>query len=173
MSTASRESGLDHLVVLMFENRSFDNLLGRLCEPGEVESFEGVLGKQLSNPIPQRTEHCADRDVGPAATTGELARGQPAPGAGVRRNPGAAGCALSPLAQALVMGCVALTQQLGQPVPAITDLAALTGTQGIDIIHEALGSVFPRLTLRSTTAPAEPPPAADGGGNPPEMSGRS
>jgi phospholipase C len=39
-------------VVLMFENRSFDNLLGRLYEPGEVASFEGVTGKDLSNPIP-------------------------------------------------------------------------------------------------------------------------
>jgi hypothetical protein len=36
----------------MFENRSFDHLLGRLYQPGEVESFEGVIGKDLSNPIP-------------------------------------------------------------------------------------------------------------------------
>ena len=36
----------------MFENRSFDNLLGRLYQPGEVASFEGVIGKDLSNPIP-------------------------------------------------------------------------------------------------------------------------
>ena len=43
---------LDHLIVLMFENRSFDNLLGYLYEPGEVPSFEGVLGRDLSNPVP-------------------------------------------------------------------------------------------------------------------------
>jgi phospholipase C len=42
----------DHVVVLMFENRSFDNLLGRLYQPGEVPSFEGVVGRDLSNPIP-------------------------------------------------------------------------------------------------------------------------
>ena len=36
----------------MFENRSFDNLLGRLYEPGEVTSFEGVTGRDLSNPVP-------------------------------------------------------------------------------------------------------------------------
>ena len=47
----------------MFENRSFDHLLGRLYEPGEVESFEGVLGKDLSNPIPEWAEHGADRGV--------------------------------------------------------------------------------------------------------------
>jgi phospholipase C len=28
----------------MFENRSFDHLLGRLYQPGEVRSFEGVIG---------------------------------------------------------------------------------------------------------------------------------
>jgi phospholipase C len=37
---------------VMFENRSFDNLLGYLYEPGEVPSFEGVAGRELSNPIP-------------------------------------------------------------------------------------------------------------------------
>jgi phospholipase C len=45
----------------MFENRSFDNLLGRLYEPGEVPSFEGVAGKDLSNPIP---DWAADRGDG-------------------------------------------------------------------------------------------------------------
>lgn len=46
----------DHLVVLMMENRSFDNLLGYLYEPGEVprnQPFDGVAGKALSNPVPQ------------------------------------------------------------------------------------------------------------------------
>jgi phospholipase C len=50
--TVGPENALDHVVVVMFENRSFDNLLGRLYQPGEVASFEGVLGKELSNPIP-------------------------------------------------------------------------------------------------------------------------
>ncbi len=36
----------------MFENRSFDNLLGRLYEPAEVGAFEGVTGRDLSNPVP-------------------------------------------------------------------------------------------------------------------------
>jgi len=36
----------------MFENRSFDNLLGALYAPGEVPAFEGILGRNLSNPIP-------------------------------------------------------------------------------------------------------------------------
>jgi phospholipase C len=52
MPRPDRSQALDHVVVLMFENRSFDNLLGRLYEPGEVASFEGVSGKDLTNPIP-------------------------------------------------------------------------------------------------------------------------
>ena len=59
MGTPSRENALDHVVVVMFENRSFDNLLGRLYEPGEVSSFEGVIGKRLSTGcrIGQSTGH--------------------------------------------------------------------------------------------------------------------
>ena len=44
-----------HVVALMFENRSFDNVLGWLYEPGAAprgQSFEGVAGKSLSNRIP-------------------------------------------------------------------------------------------------------------------------
>ncbi len=52
MPKPDRSRALDHVVVVMFENRSFDNLLGHLYEPGEVASFEGVIGKDLSNPIP-------------------------------------------------------------------------------------------------------------------------
>ena len=63
MSTPSRENALDHVVVVMFENRSFDNLLGRLYEPGEVASFEGVLGKDLSNPVPEWAEHRPDDGI--------------------------------------------------------------------------------------------------------------
>ena len=56
MIAPDRRNALDHVVVLMFENRAFDNLLGRLYEPGEVKSFEGVIGKDLSNPIPEWAE---------------------------------------------------------------------------------------------------------------------
>jgi phospholipase C len=52
---------MDHVVVVIFENRSFDNLLGHLYEPGESAAFEGVIGKDLSNPIPVWAEHEADR----------------------------------------------------------------------------------------------------------------
>ena len=63
VATPDRQNALDHVVVLMFENRSFDHMLGRLYPPGEVESFEGVIGKDPSNPIPEWAEHGADRGV--------------------------------------------------------------------------------------------------------------
>jgi hypothetical protein len=48
-------SGLDtfdHVVVLMLENRSFDNVLGYLYQDGVPagKNFEGVVGKGLTNP---------------------------------------------------------------------------------------------------------------------------
>lgn len=45
----------DHLVVVMFENRSFDNVLGYLYEPGQVprgQTFNGVAGSSCFNPVP-------------------------------------------------------------------------------------------------------------------------
>jgi phospholipase C len=53
MPRPDRSHALDHVVVVMFENRSFDNLLGHLYEPGEVASFAGVAGLDLSNPVPE------------------------------------------------------------------------------------------------------------------------
>ncbi len=67
MPRPDRSSALDHVVVLMFENRSFDNLLGRLYLPGEIASFEGVFGKDLANPVP---EWAADRSGGASVSYG-------------------------------------------------------------------------------------------------------
>jgi len=53
MPRPDRSNALDHVVVIMFENRTFDNLLGRLYQPGEVASFAGVTGLGLSNPVPE------------------------------------------------------------------------------------------------------------------------
>jgi len=53
MPRPDRSNALDHIVVVMFENRSFDNLLGRLYQPEEIQTFEGVTGKALVNPIPE------------------------------------------------------------------------------------------------------------------------
>ena len=80
MAAPKRENGLDHVVVVMFENRSFDHLLGRLYEPGEVESFEGVIGKDLSNPIPEWAEHGADRGVVPYGVAKDMNTPYPDPG---------------------------------------------------------------------------------------------
>jgi phospholipase C len=63
-STTSANA-LDHVVVVLFENRSFDNMLGHLYGPEDGKVFEGVIGKDLANPIPQWAENGADRKVVP------------------------------------------------------------------------------------------------------------
>jgi phospholipase C len=65
MATLERSRALDHVVVVLFENRSFDNVLGHLYGPEDGKSFEGVVGKNLSNPIPEWAEHGADRKTVP------------------------------------------------------------------------------------------------------------
>ncbi|MFO7589705.1 MAG: alkaline phosphatase family protein, partial [Acidimicrobiia bacterium] len=60
-TTASGFAGVEHVVVLMLENRSFDNVLGWLYDPANAppfnavpagQSFDGLSGKVLSNPVP-------------------------------------------------------------------------------------------------------------------------
>jgi phospholipase C len=80
MASQTRDNAIDHVVVLMFENRSFDNLLGRLYQPGEVPSFEGVLDKELSNPIPPWAEHGAERKVVPYGVAKDMNTPSPDPG---------------------------------------------------------------------------------------------
>jgi phospholipase C len=65
MLTVDRSHALDHVVLVLFENRSLDNLLGRLYGPGDGKTFEGVIGKDLSNPIPEWAEHGAERKTVP------------------------------------------------------------------------------------------------------------
>jgi phospholipase C len=77
---ADRQNALDHVVVVMFENRSFDHLMGRLYEPGEVRSFEGVNGKDLKNPIPEWAEHGADRKFVPYGVPPNMNTPHPDPG---------------------------------------------------------------------------------------------
>lgn len=60
-----RSHAMDHIVVVLFENRSLDNVLGHLYGPADGKTFDGVIGKDLSNPIPEWAEHGADRKVVP------------------------------------------------------------------------------------------------------------
>jgi phospholipase C len=79
-SASDQRQALDHVVVLMFENRSFDNLLGCLYAPGEVQAFEGVTGKELANPIPEWAEHGAERKLVPYGVSATMNTPQPDPG---------------------------------------------------------------------------------------------
>lgn len=78
--TADRTKALDHVVVIMFENRSLDNLLGRLYKPGEVKLFEGVINKDLKNPIPAWAKNGADRKFVPYGVSTNMNTPRPDPG---------------------------------------------------------------------------------------------
>ena len=65
MTGQGREHALDHVVVVVFENRSLDNVLGRLYGPEDGKTFDGVTGKDLTNLIPAWAEHGTDRKVVP------------------------------------------------------------------------------------------------------------
>lgn len=54
---ATKENAMDHVVFVMFENRSLDTMLGHLYGPEDGKTFEGVIGKDLSNPVPEWAEH--------------------------------------------------------------------------------------------------------------------
>jgi phospholipase C len=75
-----RANAMDHLVLVLFENRSFDNLLGHLYKPGEVDSFEGVLGRDLSNPIPVWAEHRTELGTVPYRIATDMDSPNPDPG---------------------------------------------------------------------------------------------
>jgi phospholipase C len=80
MTGRGRDNALDHVIVVVFENRSLDNVLGRLYGPGDGKTFEGVLGKDLSNPIPEWAEHGADRKVVPYSVATDMDSPNPDPG---------------------------------------------------------------------------------------------
>ena len=65
MSADDRSHALDHIVVVLFENRSLDNVLGHLYGPEDGKNFDGVIGKNLTNSIPEWAEHGAERKVVP------------------------------------------------------------------------------------------------------------
>jgi len=78
--TAISLSKIEHIVVLMLENRSFDNLLGWLYDPANdapynivPPDFEGLFGKNCSNRAP-------DGRVIPAGKTDDPRSPQPNPG---------------------------------------------------------------------------------------------
>jgi phospholipase C len=76
-------TGFDHLVVLMFENRSFDNLLGHLYSPHGTsipsgQTFEGLNTGSYSNIAPDGTRVAAHAYEGP--TDSVMMSPQPDPG---------------------------------------------------------------------------------------------
>jgi len=76
----TREHAMDHVVLVLFENRSFDNLLGRLYAPGDVRAFEGVVGKDLHNPVPDWAEHAPPGGLVPYRIATGMDEPDPDPG---------------------------------------------------------------------------------------------
>ncbi|AYG03755.1 alkaline phosphatase family protein [Gryllotalpicola protaetiae] len=76
-----REPGFDHIVVLMFENRSFDHVLGRLYTDGELragQQFEGLQHGRHENTAPDGTVVAAH--VYEGSTDDVMSRPDPDPG---------------------------------------------------------------------------------------------
>ena len=72
---------IDHIVVLMLENRSFDNMLGWLgAKNGKTQKVNGVVGKQLSNPIPPYAEKPKGQKTVPVSRGHVMTNPSPDPG---------------------------------------------------------------------------------------------
>lgn len=78
--TPRQEPGFDHIVVLMFENRSFDNLLGHLYSADEktAAQFDGVPQGSYANKAPDGTSIPAH--VYQGSTDSIMQQPQPDPG---------------------------------------------------------------------------------------------
>jgi len=80
MAGEGTDNPLDHVVVVVSGNRSLDSVPGRLHGPGDGKTFEGVTGRDLTNPIPEWAEHGAGRKKVPYTVAADL--DSPNPGTG-------------------------------------------------------------------------------------------
>ena len=72
---------IEHIVVLMLENRSFDNMLGFLGAADiDGQKVNGVVGKDLSNPIPEYAQPEDGTKFVPVGTEMEMTNPNPDPG---------------------------------------------------------------------------------------------
>jgi phospholipase C len=72
---------IDHIVVLMLENRSFDNMLGFLgATDGGRQKINGVAGKELSNPIPEYARPASRIKHVPVGIETQMTNPNPDPG---------------------------------------------------------------------------------------------
>ena len=79
----ARANAMDHVVLVLFENRSFDNLLGRLYQPGEVAVLRGRDRQGPEQPDP-RVGRARRRAQGRPLRRGDRdGLAEPRPGRGV------------------------------------------------------------------------------------------
>ena len=53
MAIQGKENAMDHVVLVVFENRSLDNLLGRLYGPEDGKTFDGRDRQGPEQPDPR------------------------------------------------------------------------------------------------------------------------
>jgi hypothetical protein len=133
--TPDRAHALDHVVVVLFENRSFDNVLGHLYGPADGKVFDGVVGRDLSNAIPGWAEHGADRGAVPYTVATDMDSPNP--------DSGEEWYHTNTLAPALF----AKAQELGVELPA--DLtrpgATLPSERIVEVLRQVAAHFFPLL----------------------------
>ncbi|MGC1282446.1 MAG: hypothetical protein WA895_05875 [Streptosporangiaceae bacterium] len=162
MTGQSRGNALDHVIVVVFENRSLDNVLGRLYGPGDGKTFEGVLGKDLTNPIP-RVGRARCRPQGGAVRSGDRYGHRVHPGTDPRaERPGprvrrirslvlqdalGLGRALSTLGKAAFNGIHAYAEQNNIKIEGLPadPQAEIPPAQALHVIHNFLAIQFPLL----------------------------
>ena len=82
MPAPDRSHALEKIVVVLFENRCLDNVLGHLYGSEDGKDFDWVIGKNLSNPIPEWAEHGAGRKVVPYRVATDMDAPNPDSGEG-------------------------------------------------------------------------------------------
>ncbi len=83
MPRPDRSQALDHIVVCCSRTVPWTTCSGISMAPRTARSFEGVIGKNMSNPIPPWVEHGAERKVVPYMVATDME--SPHPDSGGRR----------------------------------------------------------------------------------------
>ncbi len=124
-------------------------MLGHLYGPEDGKNFDGVIGKDLSNPIPEwaaRTfDHVFSRATPRDPASWAAIQAHPVPE--WTADPEVIGQALSSLGKGLVPAFIALARQMGVPLPAeLNDPeAALPLGRVVGVLRDIAGHFFPLL----------------------------
>ncbi|TDN93038.1 alkaline phosphatase family protein [Microbacterium sp. BK668] len=154
-----REPGFDHVVVLMGENRSFDNLLGWLYTPETLpagETFDGLAFGDYSNVAPDGTRIAAHVYAGPT----DIVMGAPNP------DPGEEFPHVNTQLFGTVLPAANATSQIGDMQPPFNAPAAGADANMSGFLRDYVNNV---TRLRKGTAPTDDEATQIMGGFSPEQ----